>query len=317
MTERTIKMGVALTFLSLSGCAAAQPSQQLVDAREVMSKASDGHAKEHAPSDLDDARKLLDRAEHQKDGSAEEIQYAYLADRAAKRADAHGSALYFVAQTEETDTRFNELQEKRRIEAERNLDEMQREMSDVEEKMLQKDANLAALGVRKSELEAAQQRIAAELSVSTSALAISEKARLEAEARAAAAVASLSALGNVREEANRTVLTLSGSVLFETGKSVLLPLAEDSLVRVAEALKELPPGRRVVIEGHTDSRGDDESNKKLSQARAQSVMQFLQSQGVEGNRMTSVGKGESLPIASNETAEGRANNRRVEIVINK
>ena len=316
MNLRTTNLG-AIAAIYLTACAAAQPSQQLVDARAEMSQASSGHAKEYAPSELDGARELLDRAEREKDGSPEEVQFAYLADRAAKLAQSHGNALFYAKQAKETDARYNKLQETGRVEAERKLEHTQRELAGVEEQMLRKDANLAALGARKSELEATQREMENELSASTTALAISEKARIEAEARAAAAIASLSALGNVKEEANRTVLTLSGSVLFKTGESTLLPLAQDSLGRVAKALKDLPSDRKTVIEGHTDSRGNDDSNQKLSLSRAQSVMSYLQSQGIETGRMRAVGRGESFPIASNETTEGRANNRRVELIINK
>ncbi len=316
MMKRTKIVG-ALAAISLTGCAAAQPSQELLDARQAMNEADAGHAPEYAPSELKEARDILADAERQKDGSSEEVQFAYLADRAAKQAKSHGNALFFVEQTKENDARYNQLQEDGRIEAERKIEEMQRQLEDVETQMQNKDANLVALGARKSELEAAQQRMANELSASTSALAVSEKARKEADARAAAAIASLSTLANVKEEANRTVVTLSGSVLFKTGESALLPLAEDSLTRVADALMDFSTDRRIVIEGHTDSRGEDSANQKLSLSRAESVMKYLQSRGVEAKRMSAVGRGESRPVASNETAEGRANNRRVELVISK
>jgi outer membrane protein OmpA-like peptidoglycan-associated protein len=112
-------------------------------------------------------------------------------------------------------------------------------------------------------------------------------------------------------------LTLSGEVLFKTGVAELLPVAEDRLDGVAQALKQLDASQKVVIEGHTDSRGSEESNERLSKERAEAVRDYLVKQGVSGAQLTAVGKGESEPIADNETAEGRANNRRVEIVIKK
>jgi OOP family OmpA-OmpF porin len=72
-----------------------------------------------------------------------------------------------------------------------------------------------------------------------------------------------------------------------------------------------------VVEGHTDSNGNDASNQKLSQDRAESVRAYLVQRGVKSERITAVGKGESTPVATNDTTEGRANNRRVEIIVQK
>jgi outer membrane protein OmpA-like peptidoglycan-associated protein len=109
------------------------------------------------------------------------------------------------------------------------------------------------------------------------------------------------------------VLTLSGSVLFATGKSTLLPTSKGRLNDVARALKEDP--RSITIVGHTDSQGADEMNMKLSQARAESVRTYLTSQGVPADRVRAEGLGETQPVVDNGTAEGRANNRRVEIIL--
>jgi outer membrane protein OmpA-like peptidoglycan-associated protein len=127
----------------------------------------------------------------------------------------------------------------------------------------------------------------------------------------------LNELAQVKEEANETIITLSGAVLFKTGKSELLPIAEDTLNRVAAAFKQLDESQMVVIKGHTDSRGADAMNRQLSQARADVVRKYLVGQGVNANQLKAVGEGEAHPIASNESAEGRANNRRVEMVITK
>ena len=293
MNRLKMQMVGSLALLSLTACAAAQPSQQLVDARKVNANASQGRAAEYAPADLLEASKLLQQAETAKDGSSVEIQYAYLADRSARRAESRGTSLYLAKQAGLSEDRYNELQESGRLDAEQNLDATREEL--VEVKRQQKDGNAA----------------------SKTALAASENARLSAEARAAAAIASLTSLANVKEENNRTVITLSGSVLFQTGASQLIALAKDSLGHVASALKELPPERKITIEGYTDSVGAPETNRALSQARAESVMAYLSGQGISGDRMTAVGHGEDNPVATNDTADGRANNRRVELVINK
>lgn len=87
-----------------------------------------------------------------------------------------------------------------------------------------------------------------------------------------------------------------------------------SILRDAVAVINANPSDRITIEGHTDSTGSDAYNSQLSQRRARSVAEYLVSQGVSGSRLNTVGKGESHPIASNDTREGRALNRRVQII---
>ena len=82
-----------------------------------------------------------------------------------------------------------------------------------------------------------------------------------------------------------------------------------------QALKQTEDEKTIKVEGYTDSRGADDMNLKLSQQRAEAVRNYLVSRGVKGERISAEGKGEQSPIASNDTAEGRANNRRVEIVV--
>jgi OmpA-OmpF porin, OOP family len=108
------------------------------------------------------------------------------------------------------------------------------------------------------------------------------------------------------------VLTL-GDVLFDTAQATLKPGAYQTIERVAEILKA-EPGRRLTIEGHTDSVGGDEYNQGLSERRAAAVETALLERGVASNQITSAGKGESFPVASNENAGGRQQNRRVELI---
>ena len=108
------------------------------------------------------------------------------------------------------------------------------------------------------------------------------------------------------------VLTL-GDVLFDTGQSTLKSGAYGTLDRLAMALRENGE-RKVLIEGHTDNVGSDESNRELSQRRAQAVQMALTQRGVARDQITAVGKGESSPVASNDDAAGRQSNRRVELI---
>lgn len=108
------------------------------------------------------------------------------------------------------------------------------------------------------------------------------------------------------------VLTL-GDVLFDTGKATLKAGAYPTIERLASALKEVPT-RKVMIEGHTDSVGSDDYNMELSRSRAQSVQAALLERGALSDQITTIGKGETTPIASNDDAGGRQQNRRVELI---
>lgn len=109
------------------------------------------------------------------------------------------------------------------------------------------------------------------------------------------------------------VVTLE-DVLFEVNGADLQPGAQVTLLRLTEYLKQ-NPDRKVLIEGHTDSTGSSEYNLRLSQLRADSVESYLIGSGVSVDRIRAIGYGETRPEAPNDTAAGRQQNRRVEIVI--
>jgi outer membrane protein OmpA-like peptidoglycan-associated protein len=110
-------------------------------------------------------------------------------------------------------------------------------------------------------------------------------------------------------------LVIFGKIQFASGSDGILPKSEQLVDEMARALKEHPELRRVEIQGHTDSTGDDFFNLKLGQERAESVKKALVKRGVAPTRLVAKGYGESNPIAPNETPAGRAKNRRVEFVI--
>lgn len=148
-------------------------------------------------------------------------------------------------------------------------------------------------------------------------LEVANRGRAQAEAQAAAALESLEKLAVVKDDAQETVVTLSGSVLFKTGEASLLPVAEQNLKQVASALKAIAGESTVVIAGHTDSLGAEKANMTLSTQRAEAVRSFLVGQGMDAAQLKAEGHGESEPVADNATPEGRANNRRVELVVKK
>src|SRR5262249_46389745 len=155
------------------------------------------------------------------------------------------------------------------------------------------------------------------------ALAAKEKARLEKELarsqqkdrlRVSDAARALAEVGTVTEEARGTVLMLGGNILFASGKHNLRPDSLSKLNVVAVTLKSIP-GKTFLIEGYTDSTGNDALNKQLSMKRAAAVREYLIRQGLPPDQVKAVGYGKDKPVAPNDTAEGRAKNRRVEIVV--
>lgn len=164
------------------------------------------------------------------------------------------------------------------------------------------------------EYQATQSQI---LKNTTEQLATERTARQEAERKSAEADSNLARLAAVKEDARGLVITLSGSVLFASNKSELLPAAQDRLNQVTEALMASSKERKLTIEGHTDAQGSSSHNQKLSQQRAEAVRAYIISRGYPADLITAQGIGKEKPIANNANAEGRANNRRVEIIVDR
>lgn len=118
-----------------------------------------------------------------------------------------------------------------------------------------------------------------------------------------------------RQKGEDLVITLSG-VVFEAGRHELSPDAKERLDVVVHAARQ-NPDRTLAIAGYTDNTGRADTNRDLSQRRADEVKAYLESQGVASSRIVSIGRGESNPIVSNDTTEGRAENRRVEITLER
>ena len=160
----------------------------------------------------------------------------------------------------------------------------------------------------RARLEAREREAAAARSDATAARMEADTARMQA----AALQSEIDAM-NARATDRGLVLTL-GDVLFATGKADLRGGVVNDLDELAKFLAKYPD-RKVVIEGHTDSVGSEDSNLGLSQRRAESVRSYLMRHGVDPSRVTTTGMGESVPVSSNETAGGRQQNRRVEIIV--
>jgi OOP family OmpA-OmpF porin len=109
-------------------------------------------------------------------------------------------------------------------------------------------------------------------------------------------------------------VVVSGGILFETDSAKLAPSAADLVRRISDAMKK-NPNLKISVVGHTDSTGDYNYNIQLSERRAKAFADALVKDGVAANRLTAVGVGPQSPVATNDTPEGRAKNRRVELVV--
>jgi outer membrane protein OmpA-like peptidoglycan-associated protein len=202
----------------------------------------------------------------------------------------------------------------KQIEAQKAQDLEAKRLAELAQKEAETEAEKAARLRTEADLaEVQKQRAALEVEV---ARVEAEKAKIQKDRDALAARLS-GALGKVSatERTGRgLVVSLSGGILFETGKSALKTDAQVSLAKLAGILLMIP-NTNIQIEGHTDATGTEEKNAKLSLERASAVMEFLESQGVEKARMSAKGLAAAQPVASNDTPDGRAKNRRVEIVV--
>jgi len=275
--------------LVAAACSSATPPN-LVDARAAYERASHGPAARLTPAQLHVAQTSLADAErtYEAEGDSENTRdRAYVAQRKAELAETQASI----------------------VASNRNTQAAERRVAAANAKMQM--AARVDLNATKNELAGEKSTVANQ----TVALASEKQRRQEAEQRAAEAMAALTKIASVKQEARGTVITLSGSVFFLSGKAELLPGAQTKLDQVAIALTTGDPDAKIVVEGHTDSRGSDALNQDLSERRAAAVRSYLVSKGLAPERVVSQGVGPSRPIADNETPDGRANNRRVEIVV--
>ncbi|MCU1348569.1 MAG: OmpA/MotB domain protein [Acidobacteria bacterium] len=172
----------------------------------------------------------------------------------------------------------------------------------------------AAQAAAQSAQQSAQQS-AADLERARQQLADTQQqlSNRDAEARRLLMQNELSKIATTRTDPRGLIVTLS-SALFDTGKTAIKPGAKATLTRIAKQL-QTNPDLKIAVEGHTDNIGGPAKNQTLSEKRAEAVRTYLVAQGVPADRVTATGRGEDEPVASNKTAAGRQQNRRVELII--
>jgi outer membrane protein OmpA-like peptidoglycan-associated protein len=285
--------------------------QQLMHAEEVyrqkQNKATVEAAAKEATETAEEARLMA-----VKQKAEDEAQAAAAAREAKARADAEAEAKRRAdaeaAQAQAEQARAQAEQAK--AEAERMKQEAQ---AAAQEAARQKDEAEKA----KAEAVAQQQVLAAETDKARAAAAQSENLRQQAEKEKAELRArllqQLNSILATRDSARGLIANMS-DVLFRSGSYELLPGARERLAKVSGIVLAYP-GLHLSVEGHTDSVGSDEYNQELSEHRAQSVREYFVQQGIASGAIEARGFGKTEPIASNDTAEGRQQNRRVELVL--
>ncbi|MEO8717956.1 MAG: OmpA family protein [Burkholderiales bacterium] len=314
-SSRGIKAALALgAALALAACATVPPSNPaLDDANAAYARAAnDAYAAGGGTVELQSARVALQRAQAAlQAGQSPNIveHYAYVAKRRTEAAIEAGKV---VAGDEAVAAAAADRQ---RIMVEvrtREAEAMQRRAAvsaaDAEaarkRALEQQEQAVAARKLAEEQFARAQAANAAAQAANTAALAADEQNK-----RLAAQLEEMKA----KKTERGMVLTL-GDVLFDTGRSDLKPGAMRTLGQLAAFLNENPE-RNVIIEGHTDSTGSAAYNQALSEQRALAVKNALAGRGIAGERISAVGFGPGKPVASNDTAAGRQQNRRVEVIL--
>ena len=297
----------------------AKAEQQLKNAEDVYSRKSD--------------KKFVSAAAREVVETAEEARVMAVKQKAEE--DAHAKAAADKKAAEEQAV----AEIKRRQDAE--LARQQAEAAKADAIRMRQEAEKAAADAARQKAEAEQAtaaavvqqqaaQAAAEQAARDKAAAVDQRRAAEAEtekARQAAAKAEsekadlraqllnqLNSILQTRDSARGLIVNMS-DVLFDTGSYTLKPGAREKLAKIS-GIVLAHPGLNLQIEGHTDSVGADEFNQQLSERRADSVRDFLAEQGVPASSITAKGFGKTQPVASNDTAEGRQRNRRVELVVN-
>src|SRR5713101_970337 len=293
--------------------------QQLRNAEEVYGRKSD--------------KKSVEAAAREAVGTAEEARVMAVKQKAEEDAQAKIAGEKRAAEEREARARADAASEiKRRQEADQARAQAEAAKADAER--MKQEAEKAAAEAARQKQEADQATAAAvaqqQAAQAAAAQAARDQAAAEAEtqkARQAAAqaeaekaqlraqlLAQLNSILQTRDSARGLIVNMS-DVLFDTGSYTLKPGAREKLAKIS-GIVLAHAGLSLQLEGHTDSVGGDDFNQQLSERRADSVRDFLAEQGVAPSSITARGFGKMQPVASNDTAEGRQRNRRVELVVN-
>ncbi len=313
----------------------------LYEARNAVKIAQAAGAEKYALLSFQKAQQLLQQAEEaQKHGVMRKNVEMSAREAVQTAEDAHAITMKQIEQErQEAERKAAEAREalakqqaedaeKAKLEAQLAQEKAAREQAEAEatrqaalaqQQEAEKAAQLAAEQKAQAEAAAAQAaQLAAQQKAAADAAALSAKqAVAQAEAEKAELrkqlLAQLSSILQTHDTVRGLIVNMS-DVLFDTGSYTLKPGAREKLAKISGILLAYP-GLRIEVEGHTDSVGSDEFNQRLSDERAQMVRDYLVDQLVPASSVTARGFGKTKPIATNDTPEGRQQNRRVELVV--
>jgi outer membrane protein OmpA-like peptidoglycan-associated protein len=310
-------------------------AQYLSQTRAFLAEAEQMKAPEYAPKTFNRARELLEQAETQLNENrydtdlprslAQQANYEaqhaiFLAEQIEQIDDGEMSIEDLVLRYEEPLTQIAAAAD-RVAELQHGTDEITNELimfiEQLREDNGQSEVDLSDARERIAELEDEIRQLDEQLGgISQERVALVQ--RLEAEARIREQFEAIENLfardeARVSREGNQLILRLVG-LTFDSGSAAIKPENRELLQKVAQAATVFPRSE-VIIEGHTDSYGSDDTNMRLSRERADAVRSYLGDLGIPAFRTSAVGYGETQPIANNETAQGRARNRRIDVRI--
>ena len=303
-TVRSTLIATAVAAILLAGCAAApvKPDGAMEARAKLTQLQSDPNLSSRAAAAIKDADLAVRAAEQPEPNKELAAHRVYLADRKVDTAKALAEARF----AEDQRVALTADRDKSRLDART------------------READAAKGQAATARAEGAEQRAAADQARAEGAeqRAAADQARTDATAAQLAAANSEQQAAELQRQIDALhakptdrglVLTL-GDVLFTTGKADLKSGATGNLNKLATFLDKYPD-RNVAIQGYTDSVGSEDYNQALSERRAESVKSYLTAQGIGATRLTASGKGRSDPVADNDSASGRQQNRRVEVVI--
>jgi outer membrane protein OmpA-like peptidoglycan-associated protein len=283
-----IAIAVATALLSACATAPTKPDGAAAVRNKLMQLQSNPQLADRAPVAMKDAEVAVRAAEKPEIDASLAQHLVFIADRKVDTA----KALAETALAEDQRTALNEQREKARLDSRTH------------------EADVAKNQVASARADGAAQKLAA------------DQSRADADAARAAAASSQAQSADLQRQIDdmhakvteRGVVLTLGDVLFTSGQADLKRAATGNLNKLVAFLNNYP-NRTVVVEGYTDSLGSDDYNQGLSERRADGVKSYLVRQGIGSQRLTALGKGKSDPVAGNGSADGRQQNRRVEVVI--
>lgn len=288
LTKTLVATAVAAALLAACATAPVQPDGAAQARYKLTQLQSDPNLATRVPAAMKEADAAV-RVAEQPDVDKNLAAYrVYLADRKVEIARAQAQTSF----AEDQRVQLNAQREKARLDART------------------READTARGQVAAARAEGAEQKVAA------------DQARGEADAAHAAAASSEQQTAELQRQidvlqakpTDRGLVVTLGDVLFMTGRADLQPGATGNLGKLVTFLNKYPD-RTVAIEGYTDSVGSEDYNQRLSERRADSVKSYLARQGIGSIRLSAAGKGKSDPVADNDNASGRQQNRRVEVII--